>query len=339
MLSLFAAAALAAPSPPPCSPQISIHTSVAEIGLHPNRFMGKCVTVAGLFLGVAMYGSVKDMYLTFRFGSDGNYDRQALRRGRVGLYSPNNELRALRLEAIPRIEVTGTVDSCERRSAAARAQEKADLARGKVSLFMLSGYCHFNGGAVVNAVSWSFDSTQRYERLSGEAARENYGNLVEMESGWPFAADLRSTSAAFLAALRAGNRSKLMELHDFTNPGQEFNRKVMRLLLDRTDSPFVQIRANPTPQEKIFVDAYEVEQWREGKRSKLPFGLACYCRTKDCKGRWPISRNDADNWITRPYACVGIRKEDWPGGKLIVDLPVGNGRWLAEPEVSAFHPR
>jgi hypothetical protein len=299
--------------------------------------MGKCVTVAGPFGGVSVYGSVIDMYRTSQFGPDGNFIRTAERSGRLGLYSPDNMLLAVKPGRMPRIEVTGTVDSCERRSDAARAQEKADLARGKVSIILLSGYCHFHRGAVIEAVNWSFDPPRHYERLTGETARETYGNIVEMDDDWPFARELHVTSAAFLAALRAGDRDRLMALHDFTDPKHEYHSRVMTLLLDRPDSPFLQVRANAAPQTQIFVDRYEADQLAAGKRPKFAWGTACYCRTKDCTGRWPISRNDADNLPDRPYACTTIRKEDWPGGKVIVDTPPGDGRWLAEPARTAFH--
>jgi hypothetical protein len=338
MLSLFAAAALAAQSSTSCSPAISIRTTVAEIGENLNRFMDKCVTVAGPFAGLAMYGSVEDMYLTARYGPDGNYDWAAAKKGRLGLDSPRGELRGLKMDRIPRIEVTGIVDSCERRSAAARAREKANLARGEISIMMLTGYCHYYDGAVLNAVAWSFDQSTRYERMTGESARELFGNLVPLEDDWPFAQRLQAASSEFLAALRARDQAKLMALHDFTNPDHEFHRKVMDLLLRRSDSPFVQVRTNPNPQMQLFLDRFEVEQQGAGKDPRLALAVACYCRIGDCKGRWPISYNDADNWVTRPYACVRIRKEDWPGGKLIVETQPGSGRWLAEPERTAFHP-
>lgn len=339
MLSLFAAAALAAQSPTPCTPETSIRTTVADIGRNSERFMGKCVTVAGPFGGVSVYGSVEDIYLSSQFGPDGNYNRTAGRNGRLGLYSPDNALLRLKPVRTRRIEVTGTVDSCERRSDAARAQEKADLAQGKISLISLSGYCHFRRGAIVSAVDWSFDPPQRYERLTGEHAREVYGNIVEMDDDWPFARELHETSAAFLAAFRAGDRDRLMALHDFTDPKHVSNARVMTLLLDQPDSPFAQIRSNPAPQTQFFVSRYEAGQVEAGKRPKLASGIACYCRTKDCTGRWPISRNDADNLPERPYACTWIRKEDWPGGKVIVETRVGETRWLAEPARTAFHPR
>lgn len=341
MLSLFAAAVLTAQSPTSCSPATSLRTTVAEIGEHLDRFLDKCVTVAGPFTGIAIFGSVEDMYLTARYGPDGNYNRSALKRGRLGLDSPESELRSLKLEGIPRIEVTGTVDSCERRAAKARARQKEENARksgSEITIFMLTGYCHYYGGAVLNGVSWAFDPSTRYRRFVGERAREKFGNLVQMDEDWPFARDLRAASTEFFNALRAGDRAELIKLHDFNNSRMEFSGRVIEALLDRSNSPFVQIRANPAPQTRIFLDRYEVEQMELGKPPKFAVGVACFCRSKDCTHRWPISYGDTDNSDTRPYACVRIRREQFQtGSKLALDTQPG-GRWLDEPPAAAFHP-
>ncbi len=95
MLSLFLAAVLVAPPAAPCTAATSIHSTVAEIGSNLDRFMGKCVTVSGPFSGLAMFGGVEDMYLTSRFAPDGNYDRAAEKKGRLGLDSPKSDLRGL----------------------------------------------------------------------------------------------------------------------------------------------------------------------------------------------------------------------------------------------------
>ena len=177
MLSLFLAAVLVAPPAAPCTAATSIHSTVAEIGSNLDRFMGKCVTVAGPFSGLAMFGGVEDMYLTSRFAPDGNYDRAAEKKGRLGLDSPKSDLRGLKFDRIRRIQVTGTVDSCERRGANARAEMERQNSRrnpaGDITIIMLTGYCHYYPGAVVTAVSWSFDPSTHYESWSGKAPGRN----------------------------------------------------------------------------------------------------------------------------------------------------------------------
>jgi hypothetical protein len=330
-------AAIAPASAPACSPDTATRTTVAEIGGHVERFLGRCVTVEGPFGSIALYGAPDDLYLVHRSGISGNPDPVVASRARIGLYSKDNELRQLRPsgEGIPHIRVTGTVDTCERKRVAAEARESRP---GQPAIIMMTGYCHYYAGAVLDVASYSLDLTRRYERQMGVAARRALGDLVEMPADWPFARELRRTADAFLAALRSGNRDEMAALHGFT-PGSdnEYDRKVMRLLFDQTDSPFAQIRRSKALPMKIYVSQAGVLQHAAGQKLSFPAGTACFCRTADCRHRWPISSNDGDNWISRPYACVHIRKQDWPGGRMIVETPVGSGGWLKEPARTAFH--
>jgi hypothetical protein len=51
-----------------------------------------------------------------------------------------------------------------------------------------------------------------------------------------------------------------------------------------------------------------VDRWElnEQQSAEEYFATVCYCREKDCTGRWPIATFDADNLRTRPYACTQI---------------------------------
>jgi hypothetical protein len=54
---------------------------------------------------------------------------------------------------------------------------------------------------------------------------------------------------------------------------------------------------------RVFVEREELGQDRERRRG-VPSLLACWCKTVDCEGRWPVVRNDADNVPERPQICV-----------------------------------
>jgi hypothetical protein len=201
----------------------------------------------------------------------------------------------------------------------------------------MGGYCHYYGGAVIDVTSYSLDLSRRYERQIGEAARRRLGNLVEMPANWPYARELRLTGDDFLAALRAGDRGKMRELLEDTGARDD----AMYLLFDQKDSPFAQLRTGAPVPMALFVSRASALQFRAGREVDVPFpaGTACYCRSPGCRHRWPISSNDADVWKTRPYVCVFIRKQDWPGGKIIVELRRTDGRWLKEPAKTAFLAR
>ena len=49
---------------------------------------------------------------------------------------------------------------------------------------------------------------------------------------------------------------------------------------------------------------------------------ACFCRTKDCSAKWPVASRDADNQISRPYACIHV-------------TPTGEGGYEADASVDS----
>jgi hypothetical protein len=323
-----------------CTPATAIEATVGQVGGDLQKYMGRCVTVAGPFGRTALYGRVEDLYLANRYGLRGNPDPEVERRARVGLYSKNNELRQLRTPGagLAHIRVTGTVDSCGRKQAAAEAHESS---LGRPAIVMMSGYCHYHDGAVIDVTSYAIDPARRYERLLGSDAQARLGDIVEMPGSWPYAGELRGMAAKFLAALRAKDRTLLAELHDRpVSSTNEHDQSVLTLLVDQPDSPFAQLRFSAfNAPLRLYVPQIEALQHRQGTKLAFVRGLACFCRTADCHGRWPISLNDGDNWTTRPYACISIHKQDWPGGKLIVETPVSSGGWLKEPAHTAFRGR
>jgi hypothetical protein len=132
----------------------------------------------------------------------------------------------------------------------------------------------------------------------------------------------------------------MMELHDITAPLNDFDEEVLALVLQQPQSPFAQLRSGRELPVRLYVQRVEAERLRQrGEEPDLANGMACFCRTTDCTGRWPIGSNDMDNWQTRPYACVRMWRQDWPGGKLIVDTAPGRNGFLKEPAQTAYRSR
>ena len=335
MIANFAALLLAAtqpaPAAAPCTAETAHRTTVQKIGEHRERWTGRCVTVAGVMTSVAMYDSVEGLYEAHRLRQDGNQDPAALRRHRIGLYSPNNEIRGFRANAdgLPTIRVTGTVDTCEQMAAAARAASPN-------AIVMMSGYCHYYGGAVVRAAVFDIDASRPHLRLIGEAARRRVGNLVFAPVSWPQLAELRNIGERFRAAIPAGDRAGLMQLHAFGDASNEHEQRLLGAMLDDPASVFAQLRTDRDRPMAIFVDRHEAERLRAGILPEQPFGTICFCRTSDCTGRWPISSSDADNAPRRPYACTRTGYVDWAARRIGPDTPLSRGGWLGEPPETAF---
>src|SRR5687767_8551652 len=117
MTFLAALLALIAQAPetsrPQCTAANSIQTTIVEIQREPDRYLDRCVTVGGLFSSIRLYDSREAIYLTQRFGPDGNHIPANLHH-RIGV--DKQEMRNLRLRTPRRATITGRVDSCERRS-------------------------------------------------------------------------------------------------------------------------------------------------------------------------------------------------------------------------------
>lgn len=333
LLALLAAAAPAAPAASaawptrPCTARAADPATVVEITSRPDRYFGRCVTVTGAYAGITMFNDREGIYRAHRFASDGNISA-ADRGHQLGI--DRQQLRDLGLRHPLRTTVTGRVDICERRHARLEQQARD---RGELPLIMLAGYCHYYGGPTI--VVDAFQITEgSYERLTGEAARRDYGNLVPMPSDWPQRAAVEALTADFLAALRAGDRATLAALHD-TRPdtSNEHDRSLLYWLLEMPQSPFAFLR-RAAPSQTVFL-------LNGSGGTPLPHAgyiaaRVCFCRTADCTGRWPIAINDADADPQRPYVCTAIEPRDWTPRRAGFNTPVPRSGFLAEPADTAF---
>lgn len=326
-----------APSPnaePPCTPQNADRTEVTAITQSPLDFLGRCVTVSGPASGISLYSGVEGLYLTQRFGPDGNIPSAGLRH-RIGVYAEDNAIRlASRAWRGPAtLTVTGRVDTCEAMKARA---EQAARAAGQIPIIMMGGYCHYHSGPVVRAASHEVDTSVRYERLVGEAARRQFGNLVAAPADWPTRPLLLALAEEFRAALIAGDRHKLADLHDFgpgsTNPS---DAKLLDFLLD-PGSPFAEIRDARSTALMLFIFNSQTSPKGYAEATRNPGGTVCFCRTRNCSESWPISLSDAANRADRPFVCTKIEPRDWTSRKAGFHTSIGTSG-LAEPAKTAFH--
>jgi len=329
--SILLASFQPAASPPACTPDRAERTSVAAIARNPDRFVGRCVTVSGPVGGTMIYTDNEGIYLAHR-GRGGHSAGPPASLHRVGLYSPNAEIRARYSRPPPvRLTVTGTVDTCARM----RQRVEAENRPGQV-LTMLGGYCHWQGGPVIHAVSWRENASRRYERLMGESARARLGSLAQIPADWPHRPDLEAFARDFLHALRAGDRAALAQLHDISPAGRERDA-TLHALLDAPGSVWAEVRQGPTPQQVIFTEAM-TQSSALGAADELPDGLVCYCRVRDCSQTWPIAWADADNAPERPYACTFVQPADWLPRRAWLDTPQ-RPAWHPEPRRTAFRRR
>lgn len=302
-------AAQAAETNKPCTAAKAVRTSVVAINEAPEKWVGRCVALVGPAGSIEMYSGVEGMYLSRRFGSDGNFDKQGLKH-RIGLYSDDNGIRSspLYTTGVPKIALIGTVDTCERMQAAADARARRDNP-GIPAIIMMGGYCHYYRGPVVRASSYVFDPKVRYARFTGEAARARFGNLVAAPADWPGLDKLNDIAVRFRQAVKSGDRDAVVALHDI-DPAKasEHEHRVLRSILDEPGTPFASLRSGRDAPFAVFVTILPApyNKAREDA-ARHPSGTICYCRTVDCSKLWPISSEDAGNRRDRPFVCTRTR--------------------------------
>jgi hypothetical protein len=296
----------------PCTPEHAEATTVEAITTAPQRWLDRCVTISGISGGIELFSSVEGMYRTGRFAADGNFDPADLRH-RIGI--DRQELRGnagLRRRAT-QIRVTGRVDSCER-----RFQRVVDA--GGVPF--LGGYCHSHKGPTIIVSDYAI-SNRTFQRLVGDAARQRVGDLIEVPVDWEWRDELEKSKRDFASAVRAGDRHRLSNLLSYGSGLEE--KRITHIL---TAPAYQELREGRSGEVKILSRTV-------GGRFK-PSGNGyvsayfCYCRTRNCSGRWPIASVDADAGEERPYVCVNVSGRIADPPRLEMYAP-DDGGWLAEP--------
>jgi hypothetical protein len=324
MILLAALALTASSDGAACTPRTATPTTVTDIGESLDDYLGRCVTVSGPASSIALFSSVEGIYRSQRLAADGNPDPAEARRHRLGLYSRDGEIRRMRSANLPWLTVTGIVDSCERK-------QKRAQAAARDSIIMMSGYCHYYGGAVIDAVAFSVDRSKTPRRLTGEGARRRVGDLVSAPADWPHLAAMRSLGDEFRAAVGRGDRAALAEMHGINAKPDGQDSALVESLVADAGSPFAELRRDPTLPMAIFIRRSDLERARAGRPPEAPFGTICFARRSAPGIAWPISANDADNDPARPYACTFVAWRDWAARKIGLDTRLSRGGWLAEP--------
>ena len=283
------AADLSAEEPAECSARNSERATVAQIAANPDAYEGRCVAVDGTMQGSSIFESVDGVYLqppdSLNPASSGL---------RIGLDNSHYS------EGYRGVSILGRVQDCE------TVRNCAQASAGENEIVMISGYCHTFNGPYLWVHDLRYRRGQPFYRRMGSDARSNYGNLVAAPDQWWYRAKIASLASEFLLALQTNDRNKLADIH-FRNVGEDDEDEeaaMLRFLLKDRQSPFFKIRTATTPPQQIIL----VERWelKEEESEEEYFATVCYCREKDCTGRWPIATFDADNLRTRPYACTQI---------------------------------
>lgn len=264
-----------------CSRQSSERASVSQIASAPDRYRSRCVAIDGVMQGVFLFGSVDGVYLQPSDVLDPSSSGS-----RLGL----DNLKRLRSERYQHVSIVGRVQDCE------TMRGFVHSTAGEDEIVMVSGYCHGANGAYLWVNDLQFRRGPPFMRQMGHRAHQVYGNLVPPPADWPHRSKVEARVGEFLNALRAADREALASMH-FWNFRAEEEADLVYFLLDARNSPFAQVRQSVTPPQQLIL-VYRSQEEDDYSAT------VCFCRSRECSGRWPIASFDADNVPARPYACT-----------------------------------
>lgn len=330
----WAAALAAAAAAAPSTMSTAVRTSIARIGEDINRWVGRCVTLEGPMTSTALFSDIPGLYRANRYDREGNPDPVAVRRNRIGLYDDKRALRAMASRdppGLPHLAITGVIDSCE------RMYQRAVAQAGSNAVIMMSGYCHYFGGATIRATSFAVHPTRRYARLTGEHLRNTLGDLTELPDKWSTAPALRDMARKILVAGASGDAAQIAAWHD-GKPDTTNEHDLAALALFAANRPWFEQALRRPDAVSILVSRSAARRVAAGLEKADRFATICIARGDPSRTAWPLSSADADNAPERPYVYTRTDVQDWRKGGWGLDTRQSRGGWLAEPVRTAFRP-
>jgi hypothetical protein len=268
--------------------------TIPQIAADPDKYVGRCVAVAGVMHLTYLFESVDGVYL-----QPHDLRNPASSGFQLGL----DNVRRHFSERYRHVAIVGRVQDCETVREAAHDS-------GAV---MVMGYCHYFNGPYLWVHDIQYRSGRPFERRMGSYERKDYGDLEPAPEGWPHRAQVEALADEFLRALRASDRQRLAGMHfrDVELDWPEDEAALLRFLLKNGKSPFASIRTGRMqPEHIILVERarlYPGEEAAADPDQVADYGaIVCFCREPSCAGRWPIALFDADNVPARPYACTQV---------------------------------
>ena len=253
-----------------------------------------------------------------------------------------------------RARVVGVVNDCSaiyREANAYHERLNAERTDGRVAITFLSGTCHYHGEVYVHPVAVTYLDFEPLLRFtSAEVEPDKTGLVPITEKDAAEGLDL-AVGAALIRAIDERDegayhmlRSAVDRPSDFTitenlaveattpSPGTYFNEdEEWAAALGVAESA----NAVDYGLRQLFHLRSAIEHQKEYPEDPDDLEVvACWCKTRDCEGKWPVFYGDADAHRSRPYMCVILETVDVSGR----EKRVTTGRLLdsdlgfAEPE-------
>jgi hypothetical protein len=323
------AANSAAAKPKPCPPASSLRTTIEAIQANVDGWNGRCVIVRGIRMRERLY-SRREATLDFieLYGRSTPHSLVIYPDGRPGT------------EEAPRwVEITGRVGNCAWENEVVAAMQ----AKNPNEILMVAGYCHTSLAPYIRPSRIQASGSEPIPRFTEADTPVALRLLVEVPDATAIpqnqiiaarslvAAISRRDEAAFLRITEPELRGDYDKLHG-AKPPDWLRDRIGEVHAKFTDGRMTELFSALSPlagrEEKIFVERDELASDTKSAPDKLSRLVICWCRTAHCSGRWPVAPYDADNDVSRPYACV--RTNDYLLGL--------EHEWTVQAEAKVYPP-
>lgn len=262
-----------------------------------DNVIAPCVEIEGVVVGSLL---VEDGYARYRMQRIANDPSSS---GAVlGYYG------AATFDVPMRVRVIGRLTNC----ASIEAMVDGVRAQEPGSILLMTGYCHYHMGRVIQAVYVEPLGPADFFRALPTRGEIDLGNLSPLAEG-DTRRQMLAAAERFLSAVRVRDRDTLAVMHGGGPNGRRAPRdleRVLAIMLESPDSPFADLQTRGAVTTEIFgwkPPRWADEAWRaEATRTGTADAIACFSERSDAAALWPIDSKDADNIPGRPYACTRI---------------------------------
>ena len=306
--------------------------TVAAAASHIRNLEQACVRISGISDGRALYGSLGDIYRDTDVWKD--HEPRKSKRGRIGLRvfpepddddgrRPESGTLTWSRTAPHLVTLIGRLHYCGLDWSISEDDE----------IRMGTGWCHYNGGAVLRPVAIIAEQPTVLIRMTGKRAWRQFGDIAPVKQSSDFTANALDYVHRLFLAAHKGDKRTLLELHGYlsvklkpdgnlSEDNDEHVASDARDLLDLWlgDSGTMMSRAArsaaPPP-----VQLYE-PRW---KAAGVADFWACWAVATLSDKDGPISSLDTSNEVGRPYACIELFMEPDASVSLV---GLGKGTWV-----------
>jgi hypothetical protein len=192
--------------------------TVAEASLNRTKLEQACVQISGISDGWTLYGSFGDIYRSTKAWEEHRHEQSAA--GRIGLRpfpeaDDDEDKRPERgtwswSRKVPRhVTLIGHLHDCGLDwSTGDPNSDDSDIRMG-------TGWCHYNGGAVLRPVAILAESPIEFIRMTGTQARRRYGDIVPLRNDAVLTANIMAFLNQLFDAVRRGDRRAVLDLYDY----------------------------------------------------------------------------------------------------------------------------